>query len=109
MTILTSQQEHWQSIIEDWRQSGLSQTEYCRQHHIKAQQFYSWKSRLKKKLAPSEPEKGKGTFLPVVVDRSNSSTASSLRIHYQGADIEVTHQTDPELFKKTVQWLGGLT
>lgn len=107
MTTLTAKQKHWQSIIEDWRQSGLSQSEYCRQHQIKPQHFYSWKNQLKKKLGQNDPKK-KGKFLPIVWEESSPIAEPTLRVHCQGAEIEVTHQTDPELFKKAIQWLGGL-
>jgi hypothetical protein len=38
----------WKKRIEQWRQSGLSQAEYCRQHHLKDHQLTYWKRRFEK-------------------------------------------------------------
>lgn len=108
MSKLTTNQQRWQSIIKDWQQSGLSQAAYCRQHHLSPQRFYAWKHKLKEKLNQS-PQGKAGTFLPVAMNNSESSSETMIRIHCQGVDIEVTHNTDPELLKKAVQWLGGLS
>ena len=108
MPQLTKNQQRWQSIIEDWQQSGLSQSQYCRQHRIKVSRFYSWKNQLKKKLEQSKPEK-QGVFLPIVVESAQPDTESLLRIRVHGIDIEVSHQTDPVLLQKAIQWLGGLS
>ena len=109
MKQLTAKQQHWQSIIEDWRQSGLSQSEYCSRHGIKLKQFYAWNSRLKKITEPKPANRGH--FLPVVWEEASSDqgSSSSLKVLCQGVEIEVTHHTDPALFKKAITWLGGLT
>ena len=106
MSKLTANQEHWQSIIEDWRQSGLTQSQYCRQHNIKVAHFYSWKNQLKKKLERPKTEDA-GTFLPVTMESSEPGCASPLLIRVCGVEIEVNHQTDPALLQKTLRLLGG--
>ena len=108
MSKLTANQQRWQSIIEDWQQSGLSQSQYCRQHRIKVSRFYSWKNVLKRKLAQPQVEK-QGTFLPVAIESTESDTDSFLRIRVRDMEIEVNHQTDPALLQKTIQWLGGIS
>ncbi len=108
MSELTANQKRWQSIIEDWKQSGLTQAEYCRQHRIKVSHFYFWKNQLKKKMKHRQPE-SQGVFLPVVLESAPSDTVSLLRIRVGGVEIDVSHQTDPVLLQKTVQWLGGLS
>ena len=104
MKHLTTTQQHWQSIIDDWKQTNLSQTAYCQQRNINIQQFYSWKSKLKaiKNPTPTAPA---ASFLPVVRDQPSESDAS-LRIHCNNAVIELTHTTDPTLFKKAIHWLS---
>ncbi len=108
MSKLTASQKHWQSIIEDWQQSDLTQSQYCRQHRIKVTQFYSWKNQLKKKLEQSKTE-DTGVFLPVVLESIEPGSASPLLIRIRGVEIEVSHHTDPVLLQKTLQWLGGLS
>jgi hypothetical protein len=39
--------DYWEYHLERWRQSGLSQTEYCRRHNLNYKRFHSWKTRLK--------------------------------------------------------------
>jgi hypothetical protein len=35
-------QEEMFFVIEEWRQSGLTQKEYCRQHNLVYHQFHYW-------------------------------------------------------------------
>jgi len=44
----------WQSHINAWKQSGLSQAEYCRKHSLNAHTFSYWRSRLLKAQSPGE-------------------------------------------------------
>lgn len=36
----------WQTHIQAWKKSGLSQTEYCRQNNISLSSFTNWKSKI---------------------------------------------------------------
>jgi hypothetical protein len=38
--------QHWKEHIRRWKESGLSQSEYCRKHGLKANRFWYWKKRL---------------------------------------------------------------
>lgn len=38
--------DYWQSHLDGWRKSGLSQAAYCRQHNLKYVNFRKWKERL---------------------------------------------------------------
>jgi len=35
----------WAEHIEDWRKSGKSQAQYCREHSLSAKLFYYWKNK----------------------------------------------------------------
>jgi hypothetical protein len=37
---------HWQSHVEAWRESGLSQADYCRQQGLNRKTFSAWKLRV---------------------------------------------------------------
>jgi hypothetical protein len=37
---------HWETHIESWQRSGLSQLAYCREHDLKPHQFTYWKKRI---------------------------------------------------------------
>jgi hypothetical protein len=38
----------WAEVVEQWRESGLSGAEFCRQHNLSVQRFYGWRRRLGK-------------------------------------------------------------
>lgn len=38
--------DYWQSHLEGWRKSGLSQAKYCRHHNLKYINFRKWKEQL---------------------------------------------------------------
>jgi hypothetical protein len=43
---------YWQQHFNDWKQSGLSQREYCRQHQLAVSSFGYWRKRLKNHNRP---------------------------------------------------------
>jgi hypothetical protein len=55
--------ESWRQRIEEWRQGGLSQGEYCRRNQLKWHQFLYWKKRLIENDPPG------ATFVPVPIAR----------------------------------------
>lgn len=40
----TQLRQHWQSIVQGWQDSGLTQADYCRKHQLKPHQLSYWKS-----------------------------------------------------------------
>ena len=44
----------WQSHINQWSESGMSQLEYCRQHDLIPHRFTYWKRKFKKQHLPVE-------------------------------------------------------
>jgi hypothetical protein len=44
------------AMIEDWQQSGLSQKQYCLQHHIAYHVFHYWYRRSKLQTADNNSE-----------------------------------------------------
>jgi len=73
--------EYWFSHIDKWEKSGLTQSEYCREHGLIYSRFIYWKVRWDKTL--KEP-----SFVPVplelpefpVFSGSNTGCSSSLRL-----------------------------
>jgi hypothetical protein len=43
---------YWKQMIAKWRRSGLSQSAFCRQHQLQAQQFSKWKLKIEKDSTP---------------------------------------------------------
>ena len=46
--------QFWQTHVETWSLTGLSQTEYCRQNNLKPARFTYWKRKFKKESLPVE-------------------------------------------------------
>jgi len=72
--------QFWQSHLDAWALTGLSQAEYCRQNNLKTHRFTYWKRKYKKNLPvefvqiPTAPVKSahfhhnSGTPLHLTVD-----------------------------------------
>ena len=43
---------YWKSHIDQWSNSGLTQTEYCRQKELSRHKFTYWKIKFKEKHLP---------------------------------------------------------
>ena len=39
---------HWKQIAEEWKQSGKTQKEFCKEHKIKLSTLHYWMGRVKK-------------------------------------------------------------
>lgn len=101
-----AKRKHWQELIRQWRQSGQSVREFCRNAEIKEWTFYWWRQRLAQSChgptahgrAPSDARGAKpatGTvgrkasgqatvsFLPVeVVPEQAGEVGSGVEIHW---------------------------
>jgi hypothetical protein len=76
---------YWESLIDDWRRSGLRQTEFCSRRSVSYYSFCRWKARLlaaggtgdrligarSRRALPASPGPGDAIqFLPVRVRES---------------------------------------
>ena len=62
---------YWQDVLERWQESGLTISQFCREHQITDSGFYTWR----KKLLASSP----------AVEAGGSKNASFVQIDMQGA------------------------
>ena len=64
--------EKWQQHLQSWRDSGLSQSAWCRQHDIKPNQFWYWRKKLDEAPQPvttsTHKEDKLSAFVPVTPD-----------------------------------------
>ena len=56
---------YWQQHIDSWKNSGLSQQNYCKQNELTFSSFGYWRGRLKKNQAAS------GKLIPVSISRAS--------------------------------------
>jgi hypothetical protein len=92
----------YQKHIERWRQSQLSQKEYCRQNEIIPHRFTYWKKRLVDgKSAP--------TFVPVPLVKNFPTSSSTIDLFIAGGfKIQVGQGFDPTTLKKLIHTLRSL-
>lgn len=43
----SEKREYWAEQIRYWQESGLSQSDYCRQHDIRSSQWFYWRKRCR--------------------------------------------------------------
>ena len=68
----------WLELVEKQEQSGLSQTEYCKQHNITLPQFSYYRGLLKSR-GKILPQKIKA-FTPIKINKIEPNTSSDIRI-----------------------------
>jgi hypothetical protein len=81
---LTTRGRFWQRHVQRWRQSGLTQVQYCRQQRLSAAAFGWWKGQLsiesppqiKSKRASDEIADPHGSFVEVAFSGSGATGGS---------------------------------
>lgn len=99
--MLTEKQKHWQTIIEQWQDSGLSQTEFCRQNQIKLQSFYSYRSFFKSR--ESEPADPSGGFIRL--NEPANAGAGSLTVQIGRMVLHLNEHTDMSFATRWIRQL----
>ena len=93
----------WQRHVEDWRESGLSQADYCHQHGLNRKTFSLWTRRDQ-----GEPSMDRDTSLELISVQVSPSVpvataeASALLLRFpHGAQLELSTAVPP-------RWLAEL-
>lgn len=68
----TSRADHWALHVKRWKESKMSQPEYCRQAEISYTSFVYWRSRLSSKSKVPQTN-----FMPIAVATKKSITTES--------------------------------
>ena len=98
-------QRTWTAHIEVWKNSRLSQVEYCREKNLSRHQFTYWKCKLRQK-APV-------TFVPIL----RTPLCSKEPIHDQAPikliigsryQVEIGEGFSPATLSTLIRTLGGL-
>lgn len=70
---MANKQAHWQSHLDAWRQSGLSQASYCKQHGLSLSSFGYW---LHRRAEPTPPT----AAVPIVVAKPSIEAPVEIRL-----------------------------
>ena len=76
-TRVTQGKDYWQGQIEAWQDSGLCQTQYCRENDVSLSTFNCWKGKL---LGHNQEPNRKTQLVPVKVVSNNISIHNELSI-----------------------------
>ncbi len=95
--------QFWQTHINAWKQSGISQSDFCRQHGLNIKIFGYWKRKL-----CSRPEGV--SFVPVAIKPSHISIVKSgalLRlVTCNGLSIEIGDGFNPATLRLLLDTIG---
>ena len=69
---------YWQTQVEGWRQSGLSQITYCTHHGLNIKSFRRWRTKLQRAVATAPSL----TLVPISVGAPVGAPA--IRLHSPG-------------------------
>lgn len=97
--ILKEKRRYWQGHIESWRQSGLSQAEYCRRQSLSIKTFGYWK-RKQGKTIPGDLK-----FFPLFLSNPQhvqEPLKLQLTLQKKRFTIEIREDFSPTLLKKII-------
>ena len=80
--LLRARRQLWAGHLHQWKQSGLSQAQYCRQHQLSAATFAWWKRRLATAAKRARPA--------VSVNQTGSKDGVFVELAVSGRDAGAT-------------------
>lgn len=97
MTEKQNEQE-WKTKIEEFKKSGLTQTQWCKEKGINLRNFNRWYNLLKNQV-PNDKEKT--NWIPLKIEKKDMN--SSLNIKIGKATIEVPEEFNRKLLSDIIQ------
>ncbi|GAB2538301.1 MULTISPECIES: IS66 family insertion sequence element accessory protein TnpA [Bacillaceae] len=89
---LSAKRIEWDARMKEWKESGLSAAQWCREHDVNLHQMYYWKRRFQQESIGTK----EADWLPVQVTESPSTIKnSSIFIHVHDYAVEVPIGADP--------------
>jgi len=86
-------EKHWQGILEQYKQSGLSGSQFCKQNGVSEHKFFYWKSTLAKRQKTKNQQKALTKIdMPFVPLKISNNTAPQGRTDVKD-QIEITKIT----------------
>jgi hypothetical protein len=97
---LAEKRRFWEQQIQQWKDSGLTQKEFCRLHNLKAHQLTYWKKRFDRTEAPvSLIELQLGSALQPPISPSPTALRLILNDQYR---IDIDRGFDPVTLQQVV-------
>jgi hypothetical protein len=108
----TERGRFWQRHLQQWRQSGLSQAQYCRQHQLCLGTFGWWKGRLSATGRLAQSAAGRESpFVELTLNAPEAAAAAGTAVY----EIVLSRQRclrlggsfEPERVRQLLQLLEG--
>jgi len=96
-----AKQELWTSHVEAWKESGLSQIDYCRHHDLSKHRFTYWKCKLDKQNTPIK-------FIHLTGNSVLSQKRTSISLALGEYKIEIGDGFRPETLSTLIRTLRGI-
>lgn len=94
---------YWQSLSNEWKQSGLSQPEFCKQKNIRYSQFTTWRTKFLKKAGLSRSQ-----LKPVRLKSASPQSSIGLQINFpNGVILQIPVGVDQATLITVLRSLGG--
>ena len=126
-----TEQEQYDMIME-YRQSGLSDHQWCLEHDINPGTFYNWVRRFRKQACEFPAPAGKDRFqavhqevvkMEIIPDHPSdffeqpsmedsaeiTKPVAAMELQIGKAVLRISNQTDPRLLEQTVKLLGAFS
>ena len=92
----------WTNHIKSWKESKLTQAEYCRQNNLQKQLFSKWKTKM-----IGKEEKGSERFVEISVGPTYNAIPDSIELVIRDTyKINIRSNFNPEALKKLLMVLG---
>lgn len=96
---------YWRGLIDQQAQSGMTAVAFCRDHHLKVEQFYRWRGRFRRQRQDNDKTDG---FLQLIPCSKQVPQHSGIRLHFSPAlYIELERSFDPETLRTAIEVLSG--
>lgn len=93
----------WEEKIVKFKESGQSQSQWCRENGVNLRTFNVWYNRLKKQTT-SKPDTV--SWFPVNIIEKAPLKTITLKIN--GATIDISEGFDPKLLAEVIKVLGAI-
>lgn len=105
-TASIERRKYWTGQVEGWKESGLTQKEYCLREKISLERFGAWKRRLD---SEGKIEAGSLVAVPPKIVSSALFTAPALRLVVdERYRLEIPDSFSPATLEAVLQVLGRL-
>jgi len=94
----SKKQDEWRKRIEEWKQSGLNQAAYCREHHWSLATFGYWKRKLERRTTQLR-------FVPI--ERPGRIPGrGKIKLEIHGAILEISPDSDMQTLSQVLEVLA---